>query len=165
MLDFSPAEIIVISAMSESRAIGKGDGMPWNVPDEYKHFVDSVHGQTVIIGRRSYEIFGADFQAETFVISRTAKLKGVTVCSSIEDALQRAQLLNKTIFITGGHSIYALGIPLATRMLLSTIKGHHEGDVDFPHFDENDWMIAQEADRGGYILRDYRRRARTRSGQ
>ena len=84
-LEFSPNEIIIISAMSETRAIGKGEGMPWNVPEEYQHFVASVHQQAVIMGRRSYEIFGADFEADTFVISRSAEIEGVTVCSSIED--------------------------------------------------------------------------------
>lgn len=157
MLTFSPDEIIIVSAMSESRAIGKGEGMPWNVPEEYQHFVDSVHCQSVVMGRRSYDIFGADFEADTFVISRSAKIEGVTVCSSIDDAMQRARQLNKAIFISGGRSIYALGIPLATRMLLSTIKGDYEGDVQFPEFDENEWNVANEEDRGAYVLRDWRR--------
>ena len=157
MLEFSPNEIIIISAMSETRAIGKGEGMPWNVPEEYQHFVASVHQQAVIMGRRSYEIFGADFEADTFVISRSAEIEGVTVCSSIEDAMERAGRLKKAIFISGGRSIYALGIPLATRMLLSTIKGDYTGDTDFPDFDENEWALAHEEDRGSYVLRDWRR--------
>ena len=157
MLTFSPDEIIIIGAMSESRAIGKGEGMPWNVPEEYQYFVDSVHHQTVIMGRRSYDIFGADFEADTFVISRSAKIDGVTVCSSIDDAMQQAAKLGNAIFISGGRSIYALGIPLANRMLLSTIKGDYEGDVQFPEFDENNWTLANEEDYDRYILRDWRR--------
>ena len=157
MLEFSPDEVIIISAMSESRAIGKGEGMPWNVPEEYQHFVDSVHHQAVIMGRRSYDIFGADFEADTFVISRSAEIEGVTVCSGIDDAMEQANKLNKTIFISGGRSIYSLGVPHATRMLLSTIKGDYEGDVHFPEFDENEWTVAHEEDRGAYVLRDWRR--------
>lgn len=157
MLHFSSDEVIVIGAMSENRVIGKGEGMPWNVPEEYQHFVDSVHHQTVIMGRRSHDIFGADFEADTFVISRSAEIAGVTVCSSFEDALEQARKLGKAIFISGGRSIYAIGIPLATRMLLSTIKGEYEGDVQFPEFDESDWTLASEEDRDRYILRDWRR--------
>ena len=157
MLTFSSGEIIIIGAMSESRAIGKGEGMPWNVPEEYQHFTDSVHHQTVIMGRRSYDIFGADFEADTFVISRSAKIEGVTVCSSIDEAMQQAAKRQKAIFISGGRSIYSLGIPLATRMLLSTIKGDYEGDVQFPDFDQNDWTLANEEEHDRYILRDWRR--------
>lgn len=158
MLEFLPEEIIVISAMSESHAIGLGDGMPWNVPEEYQHFVDSVNGQAVIIGRRSFEIFGADFQADTFVISRSAILAGVTVCGGMESAIRKAKQLRKTIFIAGGRSIYSLGIPLASRMLLSTIKGDYEGDVTFPEINESEWDVVGKEDRGRYVLRDYRRK-------
>lgn len=157
MLTFSPDDVIIISAMSESRAIGLGEGMPWSVPEEYQHFVDSVRQQTVIMGRRSYEIFGADFEADTFVISRSAQLNGVNVCSGIEDAMQQAKKLSKTTFIAGGRSIYALGIPLANRMLLSTIKGNYEGDVSFPEFAESEWKVESIEDRGSYVLRDWRR--------
>ena len=127
MPKFNANEVIVIGAMSETRAIGLGDGMPWNVPEEYQHFVDAVKNQCVIIGRRSFDIFGADFEAHTFVISRSAKIDNVTVCASLDKSISLARHHKKAIFIAGGKSIYELAIPLANRMLLSTIKGHHEG--------------------------------------
>ena len=43
--------MIVISAMSQDRIIGKGDGLPWRVPEEYNQFLDIIRGQTVILGR------------------------------------------------------------------------------------------------------------------
>lgn len=138
--------------------IGKGDGMPWDVPDEYQHFVDCVRDQVVIIGRRSFDIFGADFHADTFVISRKKSIENATVCSSVTEALVAARPLNKTVFIAGGRSIYELGIPHATRMLLSTIKGVYEGDTYFPEFDLRKWSVVNEQDRGAYRLRDWRRR-------
>lgn len=156
-LQFSPNEIVVISAMSENHMIGSGNGMPWNVPEEYAHFLDSVRNQVVIMGRRSYEIFGNDFEAETFVISRNAELNGVNVCDSIENAIAKAKDINKTIFVSGGRSIYSLGIPLASRMLLSTIKGDFDGDVTFPEFDESEWRVELEEDHERYTLRDLRR--------
>ena len=157
MLKFSTDEFIVIGAMSESGASGLGDGMPWNVPEEYQHFVDAVRDQCVIIGRRSYEIFGGDFQAETLVVSKSAVFSGVTMCRSIEEAFEQARKLNRTTFVSGGRSIYKLGIPHATRMLLSTIKGGYEGDVYFPEFDESCWRVAAEEAHTRYILRDWRR--------
>ncbi len=131
--------------------------MPWHVPEEYQHFVRCVTNQTVIIGRVSYEIFGADFEAETFVISRRPAIEGVQVCASVDQAIRKANSLDRTIFIAGGRSIYALGIPYASRMLLSTIQGDYEGDVQFPDYDEREWELDFEEDRGRYILRDWRR--------
>ncbi|MGB4710997.1 MAG: dihydrofolate reductase [Fuerstiella sp.] len=157
MLTFLNNDIVVIGAMSESGAIGNGDGMPWNVPEEYQHFVDSVRDKTVIMGRRSYDIFGADFDADTFVLSHTAEIAGATVCRSFDDAISQAKQLHKTIFIAGGASIYELGIPAATRLLLSTIKGDYHGDVSFPNFNRNEWEVVWQEDRPNYILRDWRR--------
>ena len=69
--------MIIIGAMSTERVIGNGDGMPWDVPEEYAHFLRIVDGQTIIIGRRSYEIFGDGLtSAHTVVVSRSANLPG-----------------------------------------------------------------------------------------
>jgi dihydrofolate reductase len=84
--------MIIIGAMSKDRIIGKGAGMPWNVPDEYQQYLDFVSGNTIILGRKSYEIFGADLPDGTsvIVISRTADFDGVTVVPSLAEALTRA---------------------------------------------------------------------------
>lgn len=156
-LKFNGQEIVIIGAMSESQVIGLGDRMPWSVPEEYQHFVDAVEDQCVIIGRRSFDIFGADFVADTFVISRGTAISDATVCNSIETAIELAKQRKKTVFIAGGRSIYKLGIPLADRMLLSTIKGHYDGDILFPAFDKTRWRIDSEQEFDRYVLRDFRR--------
>ncbi|MEE3258297.1 MAG: dihydrofolate reductase [Candidatus Latescibacterota bacterium] len=64
--------MIIIPAMSKDRVIGSGDGMPWSVPEEYQQFLGFVEGQTVTMGRRSYEIFGPDLtSAHNIVVSRS----------------------------------------------------------------------------------------------
>ena len=157
MRPYSRDEIVVIGAVSPTHAIGSGGGMPWNVPEEYQHFVSSVTGQVVIMGRKSYEIFGADFEAEIFVITRRPSVAGARVCSSIGEAIAQAKTMGRAVFIAGGRSVYELGIPFASRMVLSTIKGDYEGDVYFPEYDERPWQLVFEEDRGNYVLRDWER--------
>ena len=53
-------ELILISAMTRDRVIGKDRALPWNIPEEYAHFLAQVRGNTVLMGRTSYEIFGPD---------------------------------------------------------------------------------------------------------
>ena len=151
--------MIIIGAMSKDRIIGKGAGMPWNVPDEYRQYLDFVTGNTVILGRKSYEIFGADLPDGTsvIVISRTADFDGVTVVPSLADALARAEAEGKTVFVAGGGSVYAQALPIADEMYLSTIKGDFEGDAYFPKFDAADWVITEERDEPEFVFRKYRR--------
>lgn len=151
--------MIIISAMSENRVIGRGAGMPWNVPQEYEQYLRFVRHNTVVMGRKSYEIFGPDLTDETtvVVVSRQAKIDDVKVVSSLADALAWAESLGKTVFVAGGASIYQLAIPVADEMFLSTIKGTFEGDSYFPEFNEEVWRITEERDEPEFVFRKYQR--------
>ena len=122
--------------------------MPWDVPDEYAQFLRSIEGQTVIMGRRSWTIFGADLtSAHNVVISRSVKeLDGAVVVPSLETAVEVARGFGKTVFSAGGASIYGQTIPLADTMHLSFIKGEFDGDAFFPEFDEAEWNVTRRED-------------------
>ena len=53
--------VIIISAIGSNHIIGNGDGLPWHIPSEYDQFLGYVKDQTVIMGRRSYEIFKSEY--------------------------------------------------------------------------------------------------------
>jgi dihydrofolate reductase len=146
--------------MSADRIIGSGDGMPWDVPEEYAQFLRFIEGQTVIIGRRSYGIFGKGLtSAHTVVVSRSAgKLPGAVVVTSVEDALRIAESFDRTIFSAGGASIYEQTVPLADTMYLSYIKGHFTGDAYFPAFNEREWIVERREDHPRFEFVVYRRR-------
>jgi dihydrofolate reductase len=135
--------VIIIGAMTRDHVIGSGDGMPWDVPEEYEHFRRLVAGETIVIGRRSYEIFGESLtSAHTVVVSRSSTdLPGAIVVPSIDEALRVAEKFGRTVFSAGGASIYEQTIPRAEAMYLSYIEGKFSGDAYFPAFDERDWTI------------------------
>lgn len=150
----------IIAAMSENRVIGQGDRMPWDVPEEYEQYLELIRGTTVIIGRRSYEIFGRDMTAaHVVVLSRSPQpVVGATVCQNLAQVLDAAMSYGKPIFSCGGASVYEQTIPLASEMLLSTIKGEYEGDTYFPEFDAFAWRVADERDEEQYLFRRWVRR-------
>ena len=152
--------MIIISAMSENRVIGVGDGMPWDVPEEYQQYLDYVRGNTVILGRKSWEIFGADLtEAKAIVVSRSiSKVDHALVADSLTAAIKLAEKNNGQTFVAGGSSIYEQAIPLADQMYLSTIKGHYDGDSFFPDFDSTQWDIAEERDHPNFVFRRYLRK-------
>ena len=148
----------IIGAMSTDRVIGSGDGMPWDVPEEYAHFLRLVDGQTIIIGRRSYEIFGAGLtSAHTVVVSRSANLPGVSVVPSVEAAVRVAGSFGRSVFSAGGASIYAQTILQADTMYLSFIKGRFTGDAYFPEFSEEEWAVERREDHPRFEFVVYRR--------
>lgn len=140
-------ELILIAALgSGNHVIGQDGGLPWHIPDEYRLFLDHVRGQTVIMGRRSWEIFGEDLtSAHNVVLTRTPeKVKNAAAVPDWPTALRRAEATRRPkIFVAGGESVYRLALPYADAMFLSFVKGHHEGDAFFPGFDPGEWTVEE----------------------
>lgn len=44
----------MISAMGPRGEIGLGGKLPWSIPDEWQHFLDSTAGATIVLGRRTW---------------------------------------------------------------------------------------------------------------
>ena len=65
--------LILISAMTRQRVIGKDNALPWSIPDEYDHFLRLVRGHPVIMGRTSYQIFGPDLPGSRLIVVSTAR--------------------------------------------------------------------------------------------
>ena len=151
--------MIIISAMTKDRVIGSGDGMPWDVPEEYAQFLRFIDGQTVVIGRRSWEIFGDGLtSAHNVVVSRTpGDVRGAVVVPTVEEALKVARSYGRTVFSAGGASIYEQTIPLADTMYLSYIKGHSTGDAYVPAFSDREWSVERREDHPRFEFVVYRR--------
>lgn len=47
--------MLAIAAMAKNRVVGKGDAIPWRIPDEFKWFRRKTLGGVVIMGRRTFE--------------------------------------------------------------------------------------------------------------
>ena len=155
--------MIVIGAMATNHVIGSGDGMPWDVPEEYEHFLRLIEGHTIIIGRRSYDIFRKGLtSAHNVVVSRSGGDSvddgSAVVVPSIEDALRVARSFGETVFSAGGASIYAQTVPLAETMYLSYIKGQYTGDAYFPEFSEQEWAVERREDHPRFEFVVYRRK-------
>ncbi len=152
---------ILISAMTKDGVIGLGAGMPWHVPEEYEQYLAHVSGQTVIMGRRSWEIFGADLKTtHNLVVSRSGQVRGAEILPSLALALTRAEEARRTIFIAGGASVYAQALEsdCVDEMYLSTIHGDYPGDCSFPPWDESRWDVVRREPHSRFEFRVWRRR-------
>jgi len=150
--------VIIISAIGSNRVIGNGDGLPWHIPSEYNQFLSFIKDQTVIMGRRSYEIFKKDMLPERMVVvSRTLKTDRASVFASLREALKYSKTYPEDVYICGGQSIYEESIPYADYMYLSFIKGEHQGNVYFPCFDELEWSVEQKEEHDEFVFIVYRK--------
>jgi dihydrofolate reductase len=138
--------IYLLVAMTRDGIIGKGGRLPWNIPEEMRLFRKLTLGQTVIMGRRTFESIGRPLpDRNNIVISSTLPpLEGVHVAQNVEEALAVGTALGKHIFFIGGAQVYDRALALADYLYISWIHAPCEGDVRFPDFDADNWHLEQE---------------------
>ena len=131
----------LIVARSRNNVIGRGGKVPWRIRGEQKQFRDLTRGNTVIMGRRTYEEIGHPRPGlETIVVSGTKQFagEGLRTAASLAEAMEIAN--GRDVFIAGGSSLYKEAIPLADVMYITEVDlVIKDGDVFFPEFDEEDF--------------------------
>lgn len=131
--------VVLVLAAAESGVIGRGDALPWELPDDLQHFKRTTIGRPVIMGRKTFESVGFPLPGRrNIVITRDAswRHKGVLTCHTLEEAMERAfeqALIDgaDAVMVVGGAEIYRLALPRADKVLLTRVLGEVAGDVVF----------------------------------
>ena len=155
-------EIVIIAAVAKNRVIGKDNTLIWNIPEDMAHFKTLTSGQTVIMGRKTWESLPPRFRPlpgrRNIVISRQADYAapGAELAGSLEAALKLAADAG-TAFIIGGEQIYRQAMAVADRLEITEVDLEPEGDAWFPEIATVDWKISQKNEYPGYAFVTYRR--------
>lgn len=140
--------INLVAAMTKSRVIGKNNQLPWHLSDDLKNFKKLTSGNTVIMGRKTFESLGKALPNRNNIVisSSMPPIENITVAKTVEEALQKAESFNREVFIIGGASVYAQALPFADRLCLSFVKKDYDGDAYFPEFDMAEWKTENRKD-------------------
>ena len=126
-----------IAAMSLNRVIGRGNTIPWHLPDDFKWFKETTMGHVLAMGRKTFESIGRPLPGrETVVLTRDPEsVNGVRTVGSLEALGQPEAFHDRTIFICGGAEIYSQALALCSDLYLTRVKREVEGDAFFPEFE------------------------------
>ncbi len=145
-------DISLIWAMTENRVIGRDNDLPWDLPKDMRHFMDTTVGKPVIMGRKNFESMPRALPRRTNIVmtrDQNWRGEGAVVVYDMASALGHARDVARTdgvdeIIIAGGADIYRLALPIATKLYVTTIHATLEGDVFFPEFDLDNWQLTDE---------------------
>src|ERR1700704_3462333 len=104
----------LIWAQSTSGVIGRDNGIPWRLPEDQTRFKELTMGQTVVMGRLTWESLPAKVRPlpgrRNVVVTRQAEYvaDGAEVMTTLEDALTGDET-----WVIGGEQIYMLALPIA----------------------------------------------------
>ena len=136
--------ISLIAAVALDRAIGYHNRLLYWLPNDLKRFKALTTGQTIIMGRRTFESLpkGALPNRRNIVLSRTKQeLAGAEVFGSIKSALKACE--GEDVYVIGGATVYAQALPLADRLCLTEVQDTpSQADAFFPAFSAEEWTEA-----------------------
>lgn len=135
----SAAKLIAMVAMTSDRVIGKGNDLPWHLPEDLKLFKRTTSGHPIVMGRKTYDSIGRPLpKRQNIVITRDQcwSAEGVDVVHSPE-AIAQLELMDPEVFIIGGAEIYSLFLPHLDELLVSYVYEKHTGDTRFPAFEHH----------------------------
>ncbi len=164
--------VTLIVARAHHSAIGRGNTLPWRLPEDLRHFKSTTMGHPIVMGRKTFDSIGKPLPGRhNIVVSRDAGWHhdGCERAGSVEEALRRAAVASSDdasaeTFVIGGAQVYAAALPLADRLLVTEIDLDVEADVFFPAIDPAQWAprhTTRHRSSAGidYAIVDYRRRS------
>src|SRR5262245_744515 len=139
--------LVLVCAMAKNRVIGRGNTIPWDLPEDRKHFVNVTRGHAIIMGRATWDSLGRPLpKRRNIVVSRQPNLalEGAELANSLEQAIRLAREQDAEPRVIGGGQLYEQALPLATRIYLTVLDDDIEGDSWFPALNPAEWACSEE---------------------
>lgn len=143
--------ISLILAVARNGVIGRDNRIPWRISSDMRRFRKLTLGKPIVMGRKQYESVGKPLDGrDNIVLTRDSAFTapGIHVVHDMTEAIALGTRLAEQrgsgeVMIIGGAQIYALAMPRATRIYLSTIEADVEGDVRFELPDLSGWHVVE----------------------
>ena len=140
--------LTLIAAQDLNGAIGRGNTIPWHIPEDFAFFKRETTGGAIVMGRKTWE--GLPVRPlkgrENIVMTRdwTYNAPGARVYSSFPAAINAARAVATRqgagcVFVIGGATIYDLALPYVDRIFMTEVDASPEGDAHFPELQAGDW--------------------------
>ena len=147
----------LIWAQSGSGVIGRGGGIPWQLPEDQVRFKRITLGHTVVMGRLTWESLPPKARPlpgrRNVVLTRQADYMadGAQVVASLREALRASDSSPDEalgdVWVIGGEKVFAQALPLADRCEVTEVDVpiiRDDTDVVAPVLDDS-W-ITEDAD-------------------
>jgi dihydrofolate reductase len=152
----------LVWAQTPAGVIGKDGDMPWNLPEDLKHFTRVTTGHPVIMGRKTWLSFPAKYRPlpnrTNIVITRqedwgsSPEAEGAVVVKSLDDALLESQFAPgcEAVWILGGGEIFKESTALANVAVVTTIDVDADGDTYAPELGDG-WAVGTSVPSDGWL--------------
>ncbi|MCD2502782.1 dihydrofolate reductase [Clostridium sp. NSJ-145] len=143
--------ISLIVAIAQNNVIGGDNKLLWHISDDLKRFKKITSGNTIVMGRKTFESLpGVLPNRKHIILTRdknyTVDNPSVEVIHNINDIINNFKNSPVEVFIIGGGEIYNQFINSVDKIYLTKVFKNFEGDTTFPEIDYNNWNITFESE-------------------
>lgn len=143
--------ISIIVAIAQNGAIGYKGDLIYHLSADLRRFKELTTGNTVIMGRKTYESLpkGALPNRRNIVLTRQqgVSFPGTEVYSSLDEALSKCARDEK-VYIMGGAQVYTQALPMADELEITLVNDTPAlADTFFPEFGSDEsWHLINRED-------------------
>ena len=147
-------KITVIAAIAQNGVIGNKaqNDIPWRISEDFAHFKELTLGHPCIMGRITYDSIPSKFRPlpgrENIILTnnRNFRSEGITTFNEFQESIDYVnENKEEMVFITGGSTIYKMGLETADIFELTRIHKDMKGDIYFPDVDWNSWELVKQS--------------------
>lgn len=137
---------VLIAALNNKRTIGKDGGIPWHLPNDFKHFKETTLNKTIVMGRKTFASLPKQKplpNRTNVILSKTLfEAPGFICCKSEKNVIDLTKGEDE-VYIIGGQNVYEVFLPIASKMILTLVDNDIVGDAFFPMFEPTQWTRIQ----------------------
>lgn len=127
-------EVVGIVARAIDGTIAERGDVPWKISADLRRFKRLTMGKPMIMGRKTFDSLPGLLPGRRHIVLTRQKdwsAPGAEVVHTVEEALELAGADNPggDIAVIGGADIFALFMPLITRLEITEIYENTQGDV------------------------------------
>ena len=143
--------ISIIVAIAQNGAIGYKGDLIYHLSADLRRFKELTTGNTVIMGRKTYESLpkGALPNRRNIVLTRQQGVSypGTEVYSSLDEALSKCARDEK-VYIMGGAQVYTQALPMADELEITLVNDTPAlADTFFPELGSDEsWHLINRED-------------------
>ncbi len=144
--------MIIIAAADNNNGIGNEGDLLFDIPEDKKFFKEKTYGNTVIMGRKTFESLPVKPLPgrRNIIFTQDSEFseEGAETCRSVSEL---RKIISNTpddkVFVIGGEQIYKLLSDLCDTAYITRIYSSKPADKHIMDFEENEnWYIKERSE-------------------
>jgi dihydrofolate reductase len=143
--------VALIWAQAANGVIGNAGQVPWQLPEDMKHFRALTIRSTVLMGRVTWESLPEQYrplpERRNLVLSRDSNWSapGADRVDTVDAAIRETE---GDLWVIGGGQVYEAALPHAHRLVVTELESAYDGDTYAPVVDPGWQVVRREPSTG-----------------